>query len=433
MAQSRSKASGRAKRRRRSGAGQPARRKADPDLERILADVVRSVRIDVKTIDTAADAESWASSVAALWTRGPSIGGPDLAELVGGGVVRGLLRAGDEAALATLRALAAVVESPLATAAAKAGDALAAVGIEDPAWVEGLGGARPVQAKLMREDIFDDGVSVMVEFEVPGDELQTLGVYVDHNLSGSAKDIFVGGSMEEVEQVLATAPDDGFGVRLEEISLGEAAARMREGLGLTDMTLGAPVSEDYWSLRALAGARLRALPDGASLPERRDVEPEERQRLLDDFFAAVEGAPFRSDPYAEDAVAVAIDYAADYSDGRPLRWSPTVVELFMTDWLPRKVAHEPAFFDAVPAALRAWVCFAGRRRGIPEHAIQAVTAAVDEWADELVATSANRDAWGPAKALAAAMSEAGIDPGDEQAMDAFLDRLNAEGGIPGGP
>src|SRR3954453_21066755 len=92
MAQSRGKAAGRAKQRRRSGGGHPAQRNADPELKRIVSEVVRSARTDIKTVDTAPDAEARASSLAGLWTRGPSIGGPDLAELVGGGVVRGLLR-----------------------------------------------------------------------------------------------------------------------------------------------------------------------------------------------------------------------------------------------------------------------------------------------------------------------------------------------------
>jgi len=431
MAQSRGKSSGRAKKRRRSGGGHPARRNADAELSRILAEVVRAARIDARSLETALDAEVWASSLAGLWTRGPSIGGPDLRELIGGGVVRELLRAGDEAALAALRALAAVVDPPL-EAAAKAGDALAAVGIVEPAWRDGLGAGRPVQAKLMREDVFDDGVSVLVEFDVPGAGPQTLGVYVDHNLSGLAKDIFVAPAIEEVAEILATAPDDGLGVRLEEISLGEAAARIRAGLELTDMTLAAPVSEDYWSLRSLAGARLRALPADVAPVERVEIGPDERQRLLDEFFASAEGEPFRSDPYAEDAVAFAIDYAADYSDGRPLRWSPVVVELFMTDWLPRKVAHEPAFFEAVPAVLRAWVRYAGCRREIPDHAIETAVGAVDEWADELVASSADPDAWGPAKMLASAMEAAGTDIGDEQAMEAFIDRLNAGAAAPNG-
>src|SRR4051794_22713425 len=224
MAQSRSKASGRAKKRRRSAGSQSEWRGADLELARIVGEVVRTARTDVKSIETAADAELWASSLAALWTRGPSIGGPDLPELIGGGVVRGLLRAGDQAALAALRALAAVLDPPLGTAAGKAADALAAVGIAEPEWTGGLGAARPVQAKLMREDVFDDGVSVLVEYALPGDGPQTLGVYVDHNLSGSAKDIFIGGSVEGGAGNISSAPPHGIWGRPPEDSPPAAAA-----------------------------------------------------------------------------------------------------------------------------------------------------------------------------------------------------------------
>jgi hypothetical protein len=32
-------------------------------------------------------------------------------------------------------------------------------------------------------------------------------------------------------------------------------------------------------------------------------------------------------------------------EGRPLRWSPTVVELIVCDYLPRKVLRESDFFE----------------------------------------------------------------------------------------
>jgi hypothetical protein len=38
----------------------------------------------------------------------------------------------------------------------------------------------------------------------------------------------------------------------------------------------------------------------------------------------------------------------DYGDGDPLRWSPTVVEMFLLDFLPRKAAMSMAEVRAVP-------------------------------------------------------------------------------------
>ena len=40
-----------------------------------------------------------------------------------------------------------------------------------------------------------------------------------------------------------------------------------------------------------------------------------------------------------------------------------VVELFMTDWIPRKVLATPELLDRLPAAIDAWVRFAARRAG----------------------------------------------------------------------
>jgi hypothetical protein len=124
----------------------------------------------------------------------------------------------------------------------------------------------------------------------------------------------------------------------------------------------------------------------------------------------------------------AIDYCADYLDGegRPLRWSPVVVELFMTWFLPGKVAREPEFFErAVPALLPAWVRHAGRVRGIPEAAVEEAAAAVAEYREEMLALVREESAWGPGKAFAMAASEAGVDLSDQAAIDAFLDEYNS--------
>jgi hypothetical protein len=66
---------------------------------------------------------------------------------------------------------------------------------------------------------------------------------------------------------------------------------------------------------------------------------------------------------------VAIDFASDYVDGRPLRWSPVVMKLFMFHWGPHDLVDREVFAH-VPAALDAWVRFAGRKNGLPEWAIE---------------------------------------------------------------
>ena len=93
-------------------------------------------------------------------------------------------------------------------------------------------------------------------------------------------------------------------------------------------------------------------------------------------------------------IAATICDFADYLDGNPLRWSPTVVELFMADWVPRKVIAEDGWFAALPDVVRAWVRFAGERRGLRAPLIADTAAAVDEWTDELNAGVQDGGAWG---------------------------------------
>jgi hypothetical protein len=67
-----------------------------------------------------------------------------------------------------------------------------------------------------------------------------------------------------------------------------------------------------------------------------------------------------------------IDYGCDRDYGRPLRMSPAKVQMFLLNWLPRKVMLSFAEQDAMPHVLAAWVRWAGRKRGL-EDAVVAET------------------------------------------------------------
>jgi hypothetical protein len=159
------------------------------------------------------------------------------------------------------------------------------------------------------------------------------------------------------------------------------------------------------------------------------VSDSERQAALDGFLASPEAEAFRARDELADLAMLAIDYCADYLDGegRPLRWSPVVVELFMTWFLPRKVVREPEFFErAVPQLLPALVVrYAGRLRGIPQAAIEEAARAVPAFRDEMPALVRDGSAWGPGKALAMAAQDSGVDLSDQATLDAFADEYNS--------
>jgi hypothetical protein len=372
----------------------------------------------------ALDAEQWASCLIGTWHVRP-IPGEDIEDVFFPGFVDALETLGTGPALATLRALSAVGTSAHGGRAGAAADRLAARGLPEPPWSEGLGQARPTAAALMYEEAFDDGLSVMVEFAAHGVESHTLGVYVDHNMGGLVKDVFLAGPLTEVRSTFNRRGPNHVGLAIRDLDLAEARARVEAALYVLEHTYDPPVNEDVRPMRALIGARIRLLPEGLGLPnDYEEVTPEERDALLQDFLTSPEGQRWRGDEDAEEVAALAIEFGADYNHGGPLRWSPVVVEIFMTSWLARKVSLEPEFFKRVPDVLRDWVAFAGRRQGVPAPPLREAVAAVKRYRKEMLEAVGDPAAWGPAKTFAVAALRAGVDMSDDEAVEQFIERYN---------
>ena len=402
---------------------------SDHEMERELAEVLGAMAeiaaAGAGEPSDALEAEQWASCLVGTWRVSP-LRDPDADQLFGSGLARALEGLGDPGSLAALRALAAVGEESYASLARQAADRLARTGVSEPAWAGDLGRARPVAALLMCEyDGFDDGVSVMVEFAAPGAEPHTLGIYIDHNLGGPVKDVFLAGPLASVREQFERRGARERLLQLRELDLAEARTRVERALEILDHTFDPQVNEDVRPLRALVRARMRMLPEGGAAPqEDREINPEERAQLLAEFLDSPEGQHWRGDEDAADVAGLAIDFGADYNHGGPLRWSPVVVEIFMTGWLARKALREPRFFERVPDVLRDWVKFAGHRRAVPAAALRGAVVAVRSYRGEMMQAVNDPEAWGPAKTFALAAQQAGVDLSDPDAVGAFVEHYN---------
>ena len=422
------------RRQRRKAAGRPrlngtARSTSRSDPDRELGDLITSlaaIAVREATAPTSAlEAEQWAACIVGTWHVRLLPGGENIEELFFPGFTAALEKLGTARALATLRALSAVGAGIYGRRARAAADRLAARGVTEAPWSAELGQAQPVTAALMCDEAFDDGVSVLVEFAGGDDEPHTLGIYVDHNIGGLVKDAFVAGPLSEVRGELERQAADEVGPAIRDLDLAEARARVEAALYMLDHTLDPPVSDDVRMLRALIDARMRLLPEGFELADDgAEMTPKERDELLADFLASPEGHGWRGDEDAEDVVGAAIDFGADYNHGGPLRWSPVVVEIFMTSWLARKVAREPEFFKRVPDVLRDWVAYAGRRRGVPSKPLREAVAAIKHYREEMLEAATDPEARGPAKAFAVAAQQAGVDLSDPDAVGEFIERYN---------
>jgi hypothetical protein len=391
----------------------------------MLAGIAELTARDADQPEDALDAEQWASTILGMMHAAPLPPGEDIAATFLPGFVAALESLGTRKALAALRALAAVTAPDYATAARTAADRLAATGLREPAWRTDLGGAQPTAAALMCEEAFDDGVSVMVEFTAPNVETHTIGIYIDHNMGGLVKDVFLAGPLSEVRRQMGRKAPNQVGLAIRDIDLSEARARAEAAFDMLDHTWDLPVNEDVRPMRALIEARLRLLPEGFELPDDHvDVTPEECDALLEDFLSSPEGRRWRGDEDAEDVAQLAIDFGAGYNHGGPLRWSPVVVEIFITSWLARKVTREPGFFERVPDVLRDWVKYAGRRQAVSPAPLREAVAAVKEYRDEMLDAVSDPEAWGPAKTFASAALDVGVDLTDPDEVERFIERYN---------
>jgi hypothetical protein len=371
----------------------------------------------------ALEAEQWASSlIGTMHER--AMPGADVEEVLVPGLVAALERRGGEGALATLRALAAVTRPEHGGLAHAAADRLAAAGLPEPAWVAHLGQARPTTAALISEGAFDDGAGVLVEFATRGSQRHTVAVFIDHNLGGVVKHVLLAGPLADMRRDVEADDAEG-GMAIRDLDFAEARSRVASALDALDHAYGPPIGERVVELRAFLEARLRTLPDGFELPADEAVlGPEERGALLADFLAAPEGERWRFDDLAADVVELAIDFGSDYNHGGPLRWSPVVVDIFMTSWLPRKVLHQRAFFEQVPVVLADWVRYAGRRRGVPEPLVRGAVDNVATCRGPMLEAVDDPNARGAATALGIAALDAGVDLTDPDQLARFLEQYN---------
>ncbi len=389
---------------------------------------------DAATLGSALEAELWASEMLGSWWP-PSLefraSRLEADDEYGGPLVMELARNGSEGALAALIVIGEVCETEIALVARKHAEQMVAKGVRPPAWAAAITSAQVNRVAVMRDQIFDDGMTIFIEAEhSDGGEPHAIGVYIDNNLGGMAKDIVLADSIAQIERIVDGESDDEDGVIVESMGPVEAGARIYDAMQLTDETLAPPVGEEYPALRALAMLRAADLPGGppvdVSDPE---VSPESREELRAEFLSSPEGRQFDAESDEAYIASLAIDFCADYVDGRPLRWSPSLVEIFMLGWLPNKVLADRETFEAVPAALAAWIRFAGRKREVPEWAIEETIAAVEEFKAEMLSIHDGEGELSPSMEFLTAAKSAGIDFEDEQAMETFIAGWNARSDI----
>jgi hypothetical protein len=350
-----------------------------------LRSLARSLTDDFRGLDSALDAERLASMVTSFWGDEELHRRNHFEPRYELALVAQFEELGDSAALGLLSGLALVAGGRVGPAAGEAAARLLAAGVVAPAWLDRLGTATPTAAWVLRDPVFQDGELLVTDFEMAGERPHLLAAWVDHNLGGMVKHIHLCGSIEESGILALRDPATPF--EKKQITIEEMGARLRAALDETPSMLRMQRGIEGSDLYALAHSRALAMGGDFEVSQAPELSPDERFELLEDFLTSPEGAGFRSDYDAQTVVAHAIDFCADYVDGRPLRWSPVVVRLFLLEWLPEEVGDHRAPLDRAAAALSAWIAYAGRRRDVPGHKIAETVAAIEPCLEDMYAAA----------------------------------------------
>ncbi len=392
----------------------------------------RRIARQASELTDALDAEVWASTLLGVfWDQRYTLpleeaASGDHSLIFGAPLVEALAELAGASAHIALSVIGVVDDGELGMRAAELADALDLDPANElPTWLYEVGEAEITGAAVMSEDVFDDACTVFLEARHPSGETHAVGVLIDNNLGMMAKDVLLADSIDRVAEVMRRSPRQDGELKLERIEPGVAAGRIDAALALTEMTLDPPVVDDYARPRALAMLRVDEVSNVKPVPEREELPYEERDQLRDEFLQAPEGQDFPPDGDEAYTASLAINFCADYVDGRPLRWSLVVVELFMADWIPRKVLADDDLFERLPAALDAWVRFAGRKSGTPEWAIEATRKAIPRWRTAMIERGGDPSAGGPAKQFLTAVKAAGVAVEDRESLETFMAGWNA--------
>ncbi|CAN5842335.1 hypothetical protein BH23ACT10_BH23ACT10_21050 [soil metagenome] len=268
-----------------------------------------------------------------------------------------------------------------------------------PAWLTGLAPIH-VHGAIELSHVLRDGDNVLLGVRTAaGDEL-TAVIYIDHNMGTVVKDAFV---MDEplgaaLEQFVAVSDDDP-DVTLRDLDLADARVRVDAAIERGAMTWP-PFETDSWpASRPFVRWLLRHLPSDGVGYEPPEWTDDDRAELADRFFASPFGHD-EDDADGRDLFESLLWFGCDYGPGDPLRWSPTAVEILLTDWLLRKIVADVAFLSRAPDLLRGFIRFSHAERGIRDELTAVTLDAVDVWEDEYQEAIRSPRPQGPAALLA---------------------------------
>ncbi len=257
---------------------------------------------------------------------------------------------------------------------------------------------------------------------------------------GAVKDGFVTGTSEGTrmaKKATGRLPED---VQVREIDPAAASERVVAAAVQGARSGLAPSSDGLLALTVFlrasgvedADAIVQALERGESLPERVEAVEDEARTAAASALASeaqgwLSGKGFDRERAESGGFAMGLmgDFRAFYLDADLTGWEAVELDEFLVDWVPRKVSIGDDEIAGFPEAVADALLFLGATGRLDEAAAEALAAHARELEVEFADAMADPARAGPAKLLFDAMTTEGVEIGDPEAMQVWLDDFNA--------
>lgn len=249
------------------------------------------------------------------------------------------------------------------------------------------------QAARMGDEL-GDGDNVILGLSWPGTRGVTLVAYVDEAFGTRIKDVFLlpepfdevcrwyrealGQQGRDRQELVDIAPADARATLAYAITRGDAPDALptpEDWSGPDGETLGWPAARPFVEML------LRRIPAGGScLLTSAAYPPVSAEEAARGFLASTQSAAITTDVDVGGAAHL-LARDAESGAGHPLRWSPTQVELALSQRLPWAVGATDEALEAVPEVLPAFVRYAHERLGVSASSTADTLGAVEEWVE----------------------------------------------------
>lgn len=280
----------------------------------------------------------------------------------------------DRWALCFLRAVAAVsVTDEMRTTAGKVADAIAADGVQEPAWVAD----DPEPGRCWQlSDVFGDGMLVLAQFN-RGDRVHAVGGFIEPGFPyGLSQQVGVTEDLEASLASMQSEADEDELYRFETISMTTAMRLLRDGIpNAVDLYGGGPGDDEDPAATyfALVYARCRSL--GLTFSPVTDEDPplpEEAGQIVAEFAGKFPGK------FAKGLAGELVAFGWTYDAQRMCRVSPSLLERFLLEYVPNEVKLSADAVAALPEVMRAWSAWVAGQMRLSANARGMLTTALGE-------------------------------------------------------